>query len=97
MDYEKQFKTTEFTIKSNIDAVSHATCAMAIDVNARCIIVNSLTGKTARMVRTLQPGIILNNRLECSGEGFGSLAQGRPAAYCLSDDGMPLNGQTSRL
>ena len=33
------------------------------------------------MVRTLQPGIILNNRLECSGEGFGSLAQGRPAAY----------------
>lgn len=50
MDYEKQFKTTEFTIKSNIDAVSHATCAMAIDVNARCIIVNSLTGKTARMV-----------------------------------------------
>lgn len=34
MDYEKQFKTTEFTIKSNIDAVSHATCAMAIDVNA---------------------------------------------------------------
>lgn len=50
MDYEKQFKTTEFTIKSNIDAVSHATCAMAIDVNARCIIVNSLTGNTARMV-----------------------------------------------
>lgn len=50
MDYEKRFKTTEFTIKSNIDAVSHATCAMAIDVNARCIIVNSLTGKTARMV-----------------------------------------------
>lgn len=50
MDYEKQFKTTEFTIKSNIDAVSHATCAMAIDVNAKCIIVNSLTGKTARMV-----------------------------------------------
>ena len=41
MDYEKQFKTTEFTIKSNIDAVSHATCAMAIDVNAKCIIVNS--------------------------------------------------------
>ena len=50
MDYEKQFKTTEFTIKSNIDAVSHATCAMVIDVNAKCIIVNSLTGKTARMV-----------------------------------------------
>ena len=31
------------------------------------------------MVRTLQPGILLNNRLEVSGEGFGSLAQGEPA------------------
>lgn len=48
--YDKRFKTAEFTIKSNLDAVSHSTCAMAIDVDARCIIVNSLTGHTARMV-----------------------------------------------
>ena len=33
----------------------------------------------ADMVRTLQPRILLNNRLEVSGEGFGSLAQGEPA------------------
>lgn len=33
----------------------------------------------ADMVRTLQPGILLNNRLEVSGEGFGSLARGEPA------------------
>lgn len=33
----------------------------------------------ADMVRTLQSGILLNNRLEVSGEGFGSLAQGEPA------------------
>lgn len=33
----------------------------------------------ADMVRTLQPGILLNNRLEVSGEGFGSLVQGEPA------------------
>lgn len=33
------------------------------------------------MVRTLQPSIILNNRLECSGEGFGSLAEGQPTPY----------------
>lgn len=33
----------------------------------------------ADMVRTLQPGILLNNRLEVSGEGFGSLAQGETA------------------
>lgn len=50
INYAKRFKTTEFTIKSSLDAVSHATCAMAIDLNAKCIIVNSLTGHTARMV-----------------------------------------------
>lgn len=48
--YDKKFCSTEFTIKSNLDAVSHSTCAMAIDVNAKCIVVNSLTGHTARMV-----------------------------------------------
>ena len=48
--YERKFKTTEFTIKNNLDAVSHSTCAMAIDVNAKCIVVNSLSGHTARMV-----------------------------------------------
>ncbi len=48
--YAKRFKSAEFTIKSNLDAVSHSTCSMAIDVNAKYIIVNSLTGHTARMV-----------------------------------------------
>lgn len=48
--YDKRFKNTEFNIKSNLDAVSHSTCAMAVDVDAKCIIVNSLTGHTARMV-----------------------------------------------
>ena len=50
IDYAERFKKTDFTIKSNLDAVSHSTCSMAIDVDAKCIIVNSLTGHTARMV-----------------------------------------------
>ena len=50
INYDRRFKTTEFIIKNNLDAVSHSTCAMATDVNAKCIIVNSLTGHTARMV-----------------------------------------------
>ncbi|MCI6767704.1 alpha-L-fucosidase [Porcincola intestinalis] len=33
------------------------------------------------MIRSLQPDIILNNRLEVSGEGFGSLAEGHPTPY----------------
>ncbi|MBO5101882.1 MAG: pyruvate kinase [Clostridia bacterium] len=50
IDYGEWFRTTEFRIRNNADAVSHATCAMAIDVNAKSIVVNSLSGKTARMV-----------------------------------------------
>ena len=33
------------------------------------------------MVRTLQPDVIINNRLEVSGEGFGSLAECSPTPY----------------
>ena len=50
IDYTDRFHTTSFKIKNNADAVSHATCAMAIDVNAKCIVVNSISGLTARMV-----------------------------------------------
>ncbi len=33
------------------------------------------------MVRSLQPDVIIDNRLEVSGEGFGSLAEGNPTPY----------------
>lgn len=33
------------------------------------------------MVRTLQPDVIIDNRLEVSGEGYGSLAAGDPSPY----------------
>lgn len=50
IDYTKRFKTTDYVIQSNIDAVSHATCAMAIDTNAKGIVISSLSGITVRMV-----------------------------------------------
>ena len=50
IDYREWFRTTDFRIRSNADAVSHSTCAMATDVGAKCIVVNSRTGMTARMV-----------------------------------------------
>lgn len=50
IDYKQWFASTQYKIKNNLDAISHSTCSMAIDVNAKCIVVNSLTGKTARMV-----------------------------------------------
>lgn len=50
ISYIHRFNTTQFQIHNTLDAVSHATCAMAIDVNAKCIVVSSVTGRTARMV-----------------------------------------------
>ena len=50
IDYKQWFHSTDFKIRNNIDAISHATCAMAIDVDAKCIVVNSISGQTARMV-----------------------------------------------
>ena len=50
IDYKQWFLSTEFRIRNNIDAVSHATCAMAVDTNAKCIVVTSMSGQTARMV-----------------------------------------------
>lgn len=50
INYYDWFKTKEFKINSNIDAVSHATCAMAVDIKAKAIVVSSISGKTARMV-----------------------------------------------
>ncbi len=59
--YDKRFKKTDFTIKNNLDAVSHSACAMAIDVKAKCIVVNSLSGHTAGMV----------SRFRCSADIIG--------------------------
>lgn len=48
--YEKRFYNYEFKIKNTVDAISHATCGMAIDIDAKVIAVCSLSGITARMV-----------------------------------------------
>lgn len=48
--YKHRFLTSEFRIQNNLDAISHATCAMAIDVGAKGIVVCSTSGKTAMMV-----------------------------------------------
>ncbi len=50
IDYAKQFKGTDFKIKNNLDAVSHAACAMAVDINAKGLVISSVSGITARMV-----------------------------------------------
>lgn len=50
IDYVKLFRNSEFQIRNTIDAISHATCGMAIDVDAKAMAVCSLSGGTVRMV-----------------------------------------------
>ncbi|MBR4295455.1 MAG: pyruvate kinase [Clostridia bacterium] len=50
INYSKRFRTNEFKIKNTVDALSHATCGMSIDLDAKAIVVCTRTGTTARMV-----------------------------------------------
>ena len=50
IDYVKRFYRTDYVIKNNLDALSHATCAMAIDTKAKGIVISSISGMTVRMV-----------------------------------------------
>ena len=50
IDYKKIFHDSDFLIKNTVDAISHATCGMAIDIDAKAIAVCSLSGMTVRMV-----------------------------------------------
>ena len=48
--YNRRFKNSDIAIRNNLDAISHATCTMAIDIDAKAIVVCSVSGTTARMV-----------------------------------------------
>ena len=50
IDFEKTFNRTGFKIRGPLDAVSHAACQMAVDTDAKALVVSSISGKTARMV-----------------------------------------------
>lgn len=50
INYAKRFYESEFKIQNTVDAISHATCGMSIDLQAKGIVACSISGKTARMI-----------------------------------------------
>ncbi len=48
--YAKRFSSSDFKIKNQLDAISHATCGMAIDIDAKAMVISSVSGMTVRMV-----------------------------------------------
>ena len=49
-DYKHRFLAMEYMGKDNLDSISHAVCSMAMDLNAKAIVVCSVSGKTAMLV-----------------------------------------------
>ena len=50
IDYKKNFYRSGFDIHNDMDAISHATCTMAMDVNAKAIVACTMSGRIAKMV-----------------------------------------------
>ena len=50
MDYIRRFHNVEHQPMNNLDALSHAICSIAVDMDAKAIVVCSMSGMTARLV-----------------------------------------------
>ena len=50
MDYVSRFRNTPYVGANNLDKLSHAVCSMALDMDAKAIVVCSISGKTAMLV-----------------------------------------------
>ncbi len=53
--YAEKISRSDFKIHNIVDALSHATCGMAVDIGAKAIGVCTLSGGTARMVSRFRP------------------------------------------
>lgn len=50
INYTRRFHNNDFIIQNEVDAISHATCQMAIDLKAKVIVASTISGMTARMI-----------------------------------------------
>ena len=50
INYKKRFYQYDFQIENDMDAISHATCTMAMDVKASAIVACTMSGRVAKMV-----------------------------------------------
>lgn len=55
--YARRFREADFQIKNTVDAISHATVGMAIDIDAKVIAACTLSGSTARMISRFRPPV----------------------------------------
>ncbi|MBE5935317.1 MAG: pyruvate kinase [Lachnospiraceae bacterium] len=60
IDYRRRFFQREKAVSSDVtDAISHATCTTALDINAKAIITVTKLGKTARRISKYRPPCLI--------------------------------------
>lgn len=57
IDYTQRLRNVQIPTRNSVDAISHATCSMAVDIGAKAIVACSLSGITVRMVSRFRPPI----------------------------------------
>jgi pyruvate kinase len=58
IDYEKILRERSISVKpTNADAISHATCQVALDLKVKAIVTFTFSGSTARMVSRYRPPV----------------------------------------
>ena len=57
IDFAARFRSAQFITHTTVDAISHATVGMAVDIGAKAIVVCTLTGGTARMISRFRPPV----------------------------------------
>lgn len=67
IDYSTLFSRFGFSIKNPVDALSHSTCCMSIDIHAKAIVVCSTSGITARMVSRFRSPVDIIGLTNCEG------------------------------
>ena len=50
INYARRFHKEDYELRNTQDAVGHATCAMAIDLEAKAIVACTMSGRTAKLV-----------------------------------------------
>ncbi len=55
IDYKTMYQSSPFTLMNNTDAISHATVNTAFDIEAKAIVVYTMSGSSARMVSRFRP------------------------------------------
>ena len=89
IDYKNKYNKEEFRINNTMDAISHSVCQMAIDIDAKAIVVCSLSGTTARMVSRFRPPVdIIGLSISKKTWRTLSLSWGIIPALCIYEDDM---------